>query len=372
MPAMLVATALIGCAPAAAAPPVSTMAALDAAIAAARGGETILVAPGDYGEVRVFDRAYAAPVTIRSADPRRPARMRRFRVIGSRNVRVQDVDIGSALAPDEKEWTRVAEVFRSRDVVLERVRMHGSLDGNPQNDGWGLFMRDSRDIQVLDSEFTELALGILAESIDGLVVRGNHFHHLQRDGADFAGVVGVRIEGNRFHDFYPKDGAHPDAIQFWTAKQTRSSTDIVIRDNVILQGAGGGLQGIFLGNEIRLPYANVAIENNLLYSAVQYHGISVYHGDGVRIVGNTVVSPPEDAARYWIRLDHVTNGVVAGNVADDLTLEQSRAETSDNLIFAKGANGRRLLKGLAAGAAATPAGLIVPDRGYQPPRGTAR
>jgi len=365
--ATLAAAALLECAPLTAAPPVSTMAELDAAIASARGGETILVATGEYGEVRVFNRVYSTPVTIRSANPRRPARMRRLRVIGSRNLRAEHLDIGEALGPTDKEWTRMAEIFSSDAVTLRNVRVHGSLDGNPKNDGWGLFIRNSRNVQVLDSEFTELALGILSESVDRLVVRGNHFHHLQRDGADFAGCVDVLIESNRFHDFYPKDGAHPDAIQFWTAKQKRPSTDIVIRNNVVLQGGGGGLQGIFMGNEEKIRYARITIQNNLLYSAVQYHGIMVDSADNVAIADNTVVSPPDDVARYWIRLLNADQASIERNVTDDITLERSNPRLVDNIVFSKNRGARRLLTGLAAGAAVDPAGLIIADRGYQAP-----
>lgn len=359
-------------APASAAPAVRTPAELDAAVASARGGETISLAPGEYGEVRVFNRNYAAPVTIRSADPGRPARMRRFRVIGSRNVNARGLDIGAPLGPDDKEWTRVAEITNSSNITLANVRVHGSLDGDPRNDGWGLFIRQSSDIQVLDSEFTELALGILSESVDRLEIRRNRFHVIQRDGADFAGSSHVTIEDNRFSNFMPKDGAHPDAIQFWTARQTKPSTDIVIRGNIVLQGHGGGMQGIFLGNEIGLRYRRVTIENNFLYSAVQYHGIMVDGADELRIAGNTVVSPPDDVARYWIRVLNTKDGVVERNVTDDITLEKASPRIENNIVFSRKRPDRRFLRALAAGAAADPLALILPGHGYQPPNVDAR
>lgn len=361
---------LIACTPAIAAAPVTSLAELEAAIAAAKGGETILIAPGDYGDVRVFDRAYSSPVTLRSANAQVPARLRRVRIIGSRNVRVENVSIGYPLAPTEPVWTRMAEVIRSRGVCFSGVGVHSSLDGNPQNDGWGLNVRDSQDVEIRDSEFQQLVIGILAEGSDGLIVRNNDFHDLQRDGADFAGMRDVLIEDNRFRDFFPKEGDHPDAIQFWSARQTRPSTDIVIRNNVVMQGRGGGLQAILLGNELALPYKNVTITNNLVYSRIHYHGITVYDGDSVSVTGNTVVSPSDDAARFWIGLINVTNGTVARNVTDEIVLQKGTvARVTDNIVLTKDRSKKRLLPALDHGPAATPAGLIMAGYGYQGPAG---
>lgn len=347
--------------------PVANAAALGQALGAVRGGEEILLAPGDYGDVVIVNRAFPATVTLRSATPGQPAKIRRLRVANSRNLRFADLEIGDGLRPGEPRWTRMAEVANSQCVGFDAVHVHGSLDGDPRNDGWGVFVRDSGQVSVSGSEFQHLWRGILVQSSDGLTVRGNRFHDLQSDGANFAGVSNVRVEGNLFRDFYPEGADHADAIQFWTAGQSRGNNGVVIRDNVVLQGAGDGLQGFFLGNELKLPSHDVVIENNFLYSGVQYHGIAVHNWDRVRIAGNTVVSPAGDAARYWIRLFEAKDVVLAGNVTDDIVLETARPVMTDNVVLAKGGGGARMRRALNGGAPPIDE-LIVPGRGYQPHR----
>lgn len=339
---------------------------LQLALDQAKGGEEILLSSGHYGDVRIVNRRFVNPVTLRSATTNAPAKFRRLHVADSSNVHFVGVDFGDGLRENEPKWTRMVEVTRSQNVRFDSVHIHGSLDDDRKNDGWGLFVRDSSDVTVHNSEIQHVWRGILVQSSVRLEIIGNRFHDLQSDGANFAGTLGVLIENNSFRDFYPAATDHADAIQFWTAGQTQGNSDVVIRNNVIMQGKGDGLQGILIGNELKLSSSNLLIENNLLYSAVQYHGITVHNWSNVRILRNTVLSPMGDAARYWIRLSDVTDGDVTGNVTDDIVLEKTKARMKDNIVLVNG-DGGRLRRSLKPGAAVRIDGLTVPGRGYQPP-----
>lgn len=345
---------------------IANAAQLTAALSAARGGETFRLQSGDYGNVRIGN--LASGLTIEAA-PGATVQFDRLAMWNTDNLVIRNVAIGSGRAPGEPVWTRSGEFWGSQNLTLDRVKVHGSLDGNPQNDGWGLLIRDMDGVTIRNSEFTELSRGLMFERAENLIVANNRFHKLEMDGTNFASVRNVLIDGNSFSDFRPLPGAHPDAIQFWTANQKTANTDIVIRNNVMLQGAGVGPQGILLGEENgNLPYRNVTIENNLMYGADHWHGIAVYHAHGLKIASNTIVSPTGDAERFWIFLNRTHNAVVTKNVTDQLLLKDNVGlQLSDNIDLHADRGKLALLPDLNAGAGATIADLLVPGYGYKPP-----
>jgi hypothetical protein len=347
---------------------VTDRAQLDAALARAGGGETILLAPGSYGTLAINGRSFAADITIASADAGNPARLDGVHVNGSRNILFQGLDIGRALAPGEPEWTQLATVIGGENIRFDRVSLHGSLDGNAANDGWGIYVTGTRGFALTGSNVQELMRAFVIEQSSDIRIAGNLIHRIRSDGGDFAAVDGVVIENNLYRDFQPGAGDHPDAIQFWTAGQTRGSSNILIRDNVVLQGNGTGTQGIFIRDEQgRMPHSNVRIENNLIYSSDQFEGISVEGAIGVAIIGNTVVSPTSDAKRLWIRVDRVDGALITRNVTDDLLIGTATGLAQNDNAVLHGLDGQdRFLPRIDAGAGAGIADLIVPGIGYQP------
>lgn len=341
---------------------------LTAALAAATGGETFVLGRGEYGDLLINGRQFAAPVTIRSADANDYARFDTLRVLSSTNVVISSVDIGHALQGGEPEWTQLSNVANSTNVTFDRVRIHGSLDRNPGNDGWGILVTDTRGFNLVNSDLTQLARAFVIERTSDIRIADNAIHGIRSDGGDFTAVDRVTIENNRYFDFRPNATDHPDAIQFWTTGQTRGSSDIVIRNNVILQGAGIGTQGIFIRDESGvLPHRNITIENNLVYSSDQFEGLIVDGVNGLRILGNTVVSPTTDGKRLWIRVDNARDAVIDHNVSDDLLIGAvSGLVQGTNLVFQRDWSQTSLIGNLNAGVAAQVGDFVIPGLGFQP------
>lgn len=337
------------------------------AISRAQPGDVIELTGRSYALVNVFGKNFARPVRIVSRDPAAPATVRRVRVSGSSGVEISDVSIGGPLQAGERDWTKAGEVYNSNQVRFARVKFHGSLDGDPGNDGWGLFVRDCSDITVEDSTFTEFFRAVVFERDKNIRLLRNSFDRIRSDGSNFAGVQNVVIDGNRFSNFFPIGQDHADAIQFWTTHQTQSSTDIVITNNVILPGEGAGIQGIFMRDEQkRFPYQRVRISNNLLYGSDQWHGIAIGNAEDVEVVGNTVVSSPEDKKVYWIAVSQVRRGRVEDNVTDRLSVSDNEdVQVDSNSDFSAGASSRKI-PNLRAGRVARPEDLIFPGKGYRP------
>jgi Ca2+-binding RTX toxin-like protein len=344
---------------------VSNQTQLLAAFRSAAAGDTIVLASGNYGIVRTG--SLVGGLTIESA-PGAAVQFDRLSISNSHDMTIRGVSIGSALSPTEALWTRMAEFSGSRNLVIENVRVHGSLDGNPQNDGFGIVARNMDGFTVRNSAFNELARGMQVLNSKNVEVTKNRFETLESDGINFTAVQNVMIDGNSFTDFRPLAGAHPDAIQFWTNGQTVGNSDITIRNNVMLQGNGVGPQGIFLRDETGvLPYRNVVIENNLMYGSDQWHGIAVSDAIGLRVAGNTVLSPNNDDKRYWISVSKSQDVTVTGNVADEIIVGTSNinAVVTENQSLRVDPTLSSLFPNLNAGALAQTEDFIVSGFGFQ-------
>ncbi|MBC9032797.1 right-handed parallel beta-helix repeat-containing protein [Sphingomonas sp. JC676] len=347
---------------------------LDAALNGAKGGETIKLAAGTYSNVTLTNRNFASNITITSVDVKNPATVQRVALNSASNVTFQGLTLGRQISPPEAEYTQLHNVNKSSNIVFDHVTITGGSGDASKSIGWGLFVRDSSNVTLTNSSFDHTSLALEVSNVTGMVVKDNTFSDNRRDGINFAAVTNVVIDGNFFTNMHPVNGEHPDAIQFLTNGTTTASSNIVIKNNIIMQGSGEAIQGIFLNDEVgTLPYQNVDITNNLIYVNGQYNGISVTGGKNINIQQNTVVSRTDDAIPAWIRLERVDGATVVGNVGDRLV---ANTNTSNIVV---GANSwlsqdsvlLRKFENLNAAGAAKLSGMIVGDLGYHPPAGSA-
>lgn len=347
---------------------VSNASQLAAALTIAKGGDRIVLAAGNYGDLKLSNKHYGSAVEIVSADPNNPAEFRTITLTSVSHLTFRSLEIGYALAPGEPTFAKMVNVNKSSYLTFDSVHFRGSLDNDPSNDGNGLSILTSDHIRVANSEFQQLNRASLIGSSTNVEVVNNKFHDLRSDGADFSDVQNVLIAGNYFTNFYPVTGDHPDAIQFWTRGTTKPSTDIVIRDNVILQGSGSGLQGIFINDKDgMLPYERVTISNNLVYVNDGHNGLSVMGGKQVMVQNNTVLSERGDAETIYIRLEDISGLLVKDNVSDTIINDRNtQVYLSGNVRLDHSPERVEDLRDLQAGAAATVEGLILNGVGYQP------
>ena len=294
---------------------VANAAQLAAAVAKVTGGETILLAAGDYGSLSVMNKLLTATVTIKSADSAHDAVFANIRVHNSSGFVFSDIDVHRPLAAGEPDWTQAVYVSNSKRIDFVGVDFTGSLDNNPWNDGVGLRVAYSQDFRVVDSTFAQWNNAATFEHVDRLAVIGNSVTDV-REGLDFAAVHNVTIAQNRLFGFDPNlaAGDHSDSIQFWNAGVNEGSTHVVIRDNVMMQGANGGIHGILIGAENPLArHSDFVIENNL-YNGDARHGISIYGVDGAVIRGNTVTTAVGGYLEAGININRSTGVLVENNI----------------------------------------------------------
>lgn len=295
---------------------VSTASQLTAALAKATGGETILLAGGNYGGLQLSDYAGAdvkfnTPITIKSANVDNPAVFTRLNMNGAANVTIDGVVFDYTFKAGDTIKTKPFEVTASSNIEIRNSVFDGDLAKGVSSvaDGFGfahgLTVRNSSNVTIKDNEFFDWHRGATFDNSKGIVVSGNDVHSIRSDGLNFVQVSNVRIENNYIHDFKasPTSTDHRDMIQFWTTGTTKPSTDIVIRGNTLDIGDGSYTQSIFMRNEMvdsggmgtPMFYQNVLIENNAIYNA-HLHGITVGETNGLTIRNNSVLRVDSEGA----------------------------------------------------------------------------
>lgn len=258
-------------------------------------GDTISLEPGVYSGLSLRQIYFSGSVTISSRDPARPAVFADLSVRDSMGLNFSDLEF----VADSENGVYPFEVLGSDRVHFSGIYAHGSLNGDPADDTAALMIRNSTNVSVTDSEFEQLWHGINFLDSDNVWIEGNAFHDLRTDGIRGGGTSDITVQYNSFTDFFPADGDHADAIQFWTSKTSDSAGDIVITGNIVARGYGGILQGIFLRDESgAFPFQHVVVTNNLVIGGSN-HGITVT-GNDVLVAGNMVVPYLDQKSRISV------------------------------------------------------------------------
>jgi parallel beta-helix repeat protein len=296
---------------------VSTTAALASTLATAQGGDTVLLAPGEYDNVVIKNLSFASAVTVASQDPTHPAVLTSLLVTGDKYLNLSHLEFDLSAA--QMGAATPFRVANSSRVTLSYLDVHGSMDGNPQDDAIAMAVNNSNYVTVSNSEFQQAAVAITHLGDTHLTITGNSFHDLRYDGVHGSGSNWVTVSNNTFTSFYPvgtqpTGGDHPDAIQFFTLGTTVATHDLVVTGNTIVRGAGAPTHGVFFDDEVgTLPFQNVTIKNNTVIGE-GCDGISVNHAANVTIAGNTVQAYV-DLNPSRIQLINVAGASVTNNSA---------------------------------------------------------
>ena len=341
---------------------------LDAAVKAAKAGDTVVLAAGTYKQLWVDNKVSSTAITFKSESTTNPAVINYLRALNSDGVLFQGLKVGREVVTGvDQDYTNMSLVQGSKNVSFADMKFF-TTGANDRYLARGIMFRDSANVSVKNSDFSHMATGILTMTTTGVNIVNNKFHDLRVDGLEFTAVKNVLIDGNEFRDFRSSYDAHADAIQFWTNGTRQASTDVVISNNVILPGDGKGSQGIFIQDEIGgLPYERITIKNNLLLDKGEYwNGITVRGGKDITIEGNTSISPTSDKNVFWIRLDNVDGVKLTNNLADQLIQSNAKnMQLSGNVFLNTEKTFASKISGINLGVNATVESLIVPGVGYQ-------
>lgn len=302
---------------------VSTAAELLLALAVASPGSVIELAPVHFGDVVIDGSRFAGTVTIRSADAAAPATLATLQIKNSSHIALEGVRVEHALADGEPDWVAAVRIDKSDNISITRSEISGSTDGNHTNDGQGLLVLDSSAVRLDGNTFHDLKTAVSVGRAEGVEILANTFRDLRSDGIDLANVRHVLVEGNTFTDFHTQLalGDHPDMIQLWNDGSFGDMSDIAIRNNAMLKGAGDDVPAIFMQGALPRSGAtaparahHIVIEGNAIETGAA-QGIWLADVDQALVSANTITRAADGALTPTIRTDHTSATTIEHNIA---------------------------------------------------------
>jgi parallel beta-helix repeat protein len=290
---------------------------LPAVLAAARPGDTIELAPGQYANLALVNRRFAPVLTIDA---------RRARIVGAAFKAIDGVTLqgGTYFLPAPRPHPRSGAPAYGSAVRMDGVQNIKIVDAEfigpahvegplrtPFGEGYGVRVLGVKGLEVTKSRFRGFRAGIAIKSADGFRLADNTFSDMRSDGMDAAESRHGLIEGNECKETRVRDGEHPDCIQLWSRPTSPPTADIVIRRNRI----EGGTQGIGLFNHVRKGvddggFDRILIEDNEI-SVSRANGIALYAARD-SVVRNNKVRTLRDA-KYIAKIKLVGDVKRCGN-----------------------------------------------------------
>lgn len=257
---------------------------LNAALQGAKAGDTIRLAPGNYGDVQVMSKNFAADVTITSFDPNHPAVMRSLLVYKSSGINFDNIDVN--FTPNETTVAHTSAVRISSSTNIEFT--NGAIKGGPAITGVqqtateldatgnviglptarGFTVEWSKGVKIENNDVSTFHKGIVLNTVSNLSIRHNDVSDLRTGAISGSNVSDTTIDGNSLSDSNPWNwggkGDHADFIHLWTdAAQGGPSSGITITNNHLSQGDGAAIIGIYLDDNGRnIGFTNANISNN--------------------------------------------------------------------------------------------------------------
>ncbi|TMV82378.1 PKD domain-containing protein, partial [Thioclava sp. BHET1] len=312
--------------------------ALMQALSHAEGGEVIRLAPGAYGKITLgpasaFPVSFPAPgIILRSADPAHPAVFGGLVLKAVDNLSFEDITFDYRFGLGDLPFTMPFNVTGGDHIAFRNSRFLGDNAhgiGSAENGfgyATGLSLRNVDGAELDGNLFTTFRNGIQIQSSKNIVFQNNDVTDMRSDGLDLAGVAGVVIRGNHFHDFrgMPNWIDHRDMIQLWSTGMSMPSQDITIAGNLFDIGQGSFTQTIFLRNELvdqkqagaEMYYRNIRIVGNTIYNNHR-HAITVGETNRLQIAHNSVLEVPDRSATAPARGDDPASYRPTINVAPD-------------------------------------------------------
>ena len=285
---------------------VSTASQLTTALASAKGGDTITLASGNYGDVTI-SKSFASDVTITSASATSPAVLHSLTLNSSSHIVLDALAINFVPTATTYSFSPAVTINNSSYITFEHSTVVGgnAITGVSQSattldstgnvlglpTGQGIQIGKSTNITVDDVEVSKLFKGIVIASSDYVTVEHSDIHDLRTTAIVAGGGNHITIDSNHLHDINPwhwGSGDHADFLAMWTnAGQTTASTDIKITNNLMEQGKGTAVLGMWLqGGDV--GYTNVQISGNAILNG-NFQGITLWDVNGVSIDHNTLL-----------------------------------------------------------------------------------
>jgi hypothetical protein len=303
-------------------------AALEAAAAKARPRTYLRLAPhAEMGKVNLAG-IHARGLVIKSADPSRPARFVTLELHDSSGIKLSGLRFDGPMTALHYKLL----VMDCRDIEMDGLVFVGDASAyDDDNSVSAAMLRRSSGLRLSRSRFDHFVFGVTLLDTHGVEITDNVLLRMKEDGIRGGGNNTLVIRRNQVANSDTHPRGHPDGIQQWTTNVHTAPHDILIEDNLVRRGSGGAGQGVFVSDEIGLPYANLVIRNNLVVGAL-FNGISVMGAKSGAVVGNVVLPAPDQES--WIRVEHADGLSVTDNRAGRFVIVGKPFQARNQIVAA--------------------------------------
>ena len=285
---------------------VTSTAELQSALASAQGGDVISLASGNYGDVTI-NKNFSSDVTITSQSSSAPAVLQSLTVNSSSHLVFDGLSVNFTPTASTVTWTPAVSINNSSSITFAHSTVTGgnaitgvassatSTDstGNVIGlaTGYGVLISKSTGVTLSGDDVSHFYKGVVIASSDYVTVQGSNLHDTRTTPIVAGGGNHITIDSNHIYDVNPwhwGSGDHADFLAMWTnAGQTTASTDIKITNNLMEQGSGTAVLGMWLqGGDI--GYTNVVISGNTFLNG-NFQGITIWDVTGASIDHNTLL-----------------------------------------------------------------------------------
>ncbi|MGZ6015335.1 MAG: right-handed parallel beta-helix repeat-containing protein [Phenylobacterium sp.] len=315
---------------------VSSASQLASALASAHAGDVISLSAGNYGDVSISGKTFASDVTITSSDPAHAAVLRSLDIENSAGIHLNDINVAYTPTASTMSFSSAVMINNSHAITVTGGVMVGgnAVNGVAQTAtaqdatgnviglpaGRAITIQNSANVNVSGTDISHFDRGIVLADATTTTLDGNDIHDLRRTAILGTGN-NLTIENNNLHDAHPwrfgdpaDGGDHADFIALWTdAGQTTASSNIVVTGNIMAQGAGAPLLGMWLEGGAA-GFTNVTISGNAIEGG-DHQGIQLFDVHGGTVTNNTLVQTSAVTAAPAIILQPGTSNIaVSGNL----------------------------------------------------------
>ncbi|MGL4541563.1 MAG: beta strand repeat-containing protein, partial [Polymorphobacter sp.] len=256
---------------------VSNASGLISALAAATGGETINLAPGNYGSVYLNRYNFAQAVTINGGT------FSDLQVFRSSGMNFEGTTVNFVPSMTSTTNSQGISVYIGDRINFNNVTLVGgpSINGVDPSSTWldssgnvlglpvgkGINFDYVTNASITNSDISLFAKGITVSHSGNIVIDNNDIHNLRTTPISGSVTSNLVITNNHTWDSHPWNfggsGDHGDRIHIWTDKTP--ITGLVISNNYLDQGAGDAMLGIYLDdNGLNLGFPDAVITGNTL------------------------------------------------------------------------------------------------------------
>jgi Ca2+-binding RTX toxin-like protein len=286
---------------------VTSAAELQSALSAAQAGDTISLAAGNYGDVSIYGKNFASDVTITSQTAG-AAVFHSLKLDNSSHIDLDGITVNYTATAATTTYTSAVEFNASSYITLTHSTITGgdAITGAAQSatstddtgnviglpTGRGITVGVSNHVTINDVDVAHVYKGIVIATSDYVTVSNSEVHDTRTTPIVAGGGNHITIDSNHLYDVNPwhfgPTGDHADYLALWTnAGQTSPSTDIKVTNNLMEQGQGQAVLGMWLqGGDA--GYTNIQISGNAILAG-NFQGIVLSETTGGVIDHNVLL-----------------------------------------------------------------------------------